>query len=177
MSCWRCGSILVSNARGDRFEPFCCNDKILSQNLLNSVKTFTENSNEDHVAMWHTCALSAQLSGVECSTERWQYGIILNTMIINVGTGVVGGGTDEFRVYLIITYYFCCHTNILHHLNLHSWAIARESSSHYANWNICPCTEMRENEHIEIQLHRTFKHKITLMHSDVSLFVRHHFIL
>ena len=39
MSCWYCGSILVSYKRGGRFEPFCCNEKyVLSLNLVNSVK-------------------------------------------------------------------------------------------------------------------------------------------
>ena len=39
MSCWCCGSILVSYTRGGRFEPFYCNDKY-SLNSLNSVKIF-----------------------------------------------------------------------------------------------------------------------------------------
>ena len=35
---------------------------------------------------------------------------------------------------------------------------------------------MRENEHIAIQLHGTFKHKMTHMHSNVSLVMRNQFI-
>ena len=38
MSCWHCGSILVSSSRGGRFKPIYSNDKY-SLNLLNSVKT------------------------------------------------------------------------------------------------------------------------------------------
>ena len=47
MSCWSCGSILVSNIGGGRFEPFYCNDKysIFVTEFANSVKTFRENSN------------------------------------------------------------------------------------------------------------------------------------
>ena len=39
VSCWRCGSILVSHRRGGRFEPFYCNDKyFVSLNSPNAVK-------------------------------------------------------------------------------------------------------------------------------------------
>ena len=33
MSCWHFGSTLVSNTRGDRFEPFHCNDKYFCQRI------------------------------------------------------------------------------------------------------------------------------------------------
>ena len=38
------------------------------------------------------------------------------------------------------------------------------------------CIEMRENQYTVIQLHGIFKHKMALVHSDMSLFMRHHFI-
>ena len=47
MSCWHCGSILVSYTRGGwvaGWSPFTMNKYFLSLNSLNSVKTFTKNS-------------------------------------------------------------------------------------------------------------------------------------
>ena len=43
VSCWRCGSILVSNVRDSRFQPFYCDDKYFCHRM-NSVKTLWENS-------------------------------------------------------------------------------------------------------------------------------------
>ena len=44
VSSWHYGSILVSNIRVGRFEPFYCNDKFFGLNSLNSVITFSKNS-------------------------------------------------------------------------------------------------------------------------------------
>ena len=44
------------------------------------------------------------------------------------------------------------------------------------NFKGCHFIEMCENKYIVIQLHGTFKHKMVLMHSNVLLFMRHHFI-
>ena len=45
MSNWHCANILVCNTGGGRFKPFHYNDKYLSLNLANSVKTFMDFSN------------------------------------------------------------------------------------------------------------------------------------